>query len=121
VRTLAAIQGVYFLGTGLWPLVHIESFLAVTGPKTDLWLVYTVGVLVAVIGMALCVAAYRDQVNGPVIVLAIGSAAGLAAIDVTFVRRGVISRIYLADAALESLLILLWLGVRSLPRRVTDT
>ena len=35
--------------TGIWPLLDIESFQDVTGSKTDLWLVRTVGVLVAVI------------------------------------------------------------------------
>jgi hypothetical protein len=34
--------------TGLWPLVSIGTFQQVTGPKTDLWLVKTVGVLIAV-------------------------------------------------------------------------
>jgi hypothetical protein len=44
---LAARQGVYYLLTGVWPLPSIGSFQRVTGPKTDLWLVRTVGVLVA--------------------------------------------------------------------------
>jgi hypothetical protein len=35
-RWLAGLQGAYFLVTGVWPLVHMPSFLAVTGPKTDL-------------------------------------------------------------------------------------
>jgi hypothetical protein len=34
---VALVQGVYFLLTGVWPIVHLPSFLAVTGPKTDLW------------------------------------------------------------------------------------
>jgi len=32
---LCLIQGVYYLLTGLWPLVSIETFQMVTGPKTD--------------------------------------------------------------------------------------
>src|SRR5437879_6174180 len=32
-------QGLYFLLTGLWQLLSISSFQAVTGPKHDLWLV----------------------------------------------------------------------------------
>jgi hypothetical protein len=33
---------------GLWPLVHLSSFEAVLGPKTDRWLVKTVcGLLIA--------------------------------------------------------------------------
>lgn len=105
---VAAVQGVYFLATGVWPLVHIESFLAVTGPKTDLWLVYTVGALVAVVGAALIAAARSGRVTPEVGVLAVGSALALAAIDVTFVARRVIDPIYLADAAAEVVLMLGW-------------
>jgi len=32
---LAIAQGLYFLATGLWPLVDVGSFQAVTGPKTE--------------------------------------------------------------------------------------
>lgn len=39
----AKAQGLYDLGTGLWPLLHRRSFLAVTGSKTDWGLVQTVG------------------------------------------------------------------------------
>jgi hypothetical protein len=48
--TPATTQAAYYLMTGLWPLFHRRSFEAVTGPKTDYWLVRTVGVLVAAIG-----------------------------------------------------------------------
>jgi hypothetical protein len=105
---VAAVQGVYFLVTGVWPLVHIESFLAVTGPKTDLWLVYTVGALVAVVGAVLLAAARSGRVTPEVALLAVGSALALTAIDVIFVARGVIDPIYLADAAAEVVLVGWW-------------
>ena len=46
---LATGQAVYFLLTGIWPLLSIRTFQMVTGRKTDTWLVKTVGVLVAVL------------------------------------------------------------------------
>jgi hypothetical protein len=49
--SVALVQGLYFLMTGLWPLVSIGTFQHVTGPKIDLWLVNTVGVLVEVVLM----------------------------------------------------------------------
>ncbi len=107
-RTLAAFQGLYFLATGVWPLVHIESFLAVTRPKTDLWLVQTVGALIAVVGVALLLAAARGRVSWEVLVLGVGSAAALGAVDAVFVTRGVIPPIYLADAAAEVVFVLWW-------------
>jgi hypothetical protein len=42
-RRILALQALYYLATGLWPLVHLPSFEAVTGPKTDDWLVHMVG------------------------------------------------------------------------------
>jgi hypothetical protein len=107
---LAALQGVYFLVTGLWPLVDIRSFQAVTGPKRDLWLVRTVGVLVAVIGAALAADARRRSRGTTT--LAVGSAAGLAAIDTIYATRGTISRVYLLDAVAELALIIGWLRAR---------
>jgi hypothetical protein len=103
-----AVQGAYFLLIGLWPLFGIISFQAVTGPRTDLWLAYTVGCLVAVIGATLVVATVRGQITAEVIVLAVGSAAALAGIDVVFVLRGVISWVYLLDALAEGGFIAWW-------------
>src|SRR4051812_31311391 len=84
-RRVAAVQGSYFVLTGLWPLFHIDSFQAITGAKMDLWLVYTVGCMVAAIGTTLLVAAISGRITPEIGVLAIGSAVGLAGIDVVFV------------------------------------
>ena len=101
-RGLLAFQGVYYLLTGLWPLVHMSSFEAVTGPKTDDWLVRTVGLLAAAIGATLGVAAARQQTRAPeVVVLAAGAAFAFGAIDLWYGLSGRISPIYLADAAVQ--------------------
>jgi hypothetical protein len=105
---VALIQGGFYLATGIWPLLDIGSFQDVTGPKTDLWLVRTVGVLVAVIGGVLLLAARRGRITDEIVVLAVGSALGLAAIDVIFTMAGTISPVYLADAAAEVGLAVLW-------------
>ena len=107
--SVATIQGLFYVATGVWPLLHIDSFMAVTGPKTDLWLVYTVGVLVAAIGAVLLMSARSGRITPEVMSLAVLSAAALTAIDVIFVVRQVILPIYLADAAAELLLIGWWL------------
>jgi hypothetical protein len=109
---LAVIQGVFYLATGIWPLLDIVSFQRVTGPKTDLWLVKTVGVLVTVIGAVLLLAARRRRVTDEIVLLAVGSALGLAAIDVIYALSGRISAVYLADAVAEIGLALLWLVAR---------
>jgi hypothetical protein len=103
---IALIQGFYFLVTGIWPLLHIQSFLLVTGPKTDLWLVKTVGVLVGVIGAVLLGAARSRRITREIVLLAVGSALGLAMIDLVYARH--FSPVYLADAAAELCLVLFW-------------
>ena len=101
-RRLVLGQGAYYAATGLWPLLHMRSFEAVTGPKREDWLVKTVGVLVTAIAGTLLVAA----------LLAVSSAVGLGAIDVLYAARGRIARIYLADAVVEAALLALWTRVR---------
>jgi hypothetical protein len=106
--TVALVQGIYFLVTGIWPLLSMRSFLAITGPKTDLWLVKTVGLILGVIGAVLIYAQATATVNPPVVALAIGAAASLALIEIVYVIKRVISPIYLGDAAAELILIAWW-------------
>jgi hypothetical protein len=106
---LAVVQAVYFFITGVWPIVHLRSFMAVTGPKVDYWLVKTVGVLVTVIGLAIVLAAMRGQFGVEIFVLAAGSAAALGAVDIVYVAKRVIPKIYLTDAVAEAILVAAWL------------
>jgi len=124
---LAWTQGGYFLITGFWPLIHIESFQSVTGRKTDhlvteleadYWLVMTVGVLVVAIAITLVTTAWRHTFSVEIAVLAITSSVGLIGLDVTYVMRHVILPIYLADAAVECIFVLGWFIV--LIRRPQD-
>jgi hypothetical protein len=110
MRIVAIIQAIYFIATGVWPILHIRSFMAVTGPKTDLWLVKTVGVLVTVIGIVIGIAAMHENVSREVFILAVGGAAALTAIDVIYVLKRVIDKIYLLDAIAEVVLIAAWLA-----------
>ena len=112
---IARVQGWFYLLTGLWAVVDINSFQRVTGPKLDLWLVKTVGVLVIVIGASLLAAARERRYGTPILVLAVGSALGLAGIDLIYALGGRISPIYLLDAAAEIVLAVLW-GIARTPR-----
>jgi hypothetical protein len=108
LRLLARLQGWFYVLTGLWSLIDLDSFQAVTGPKTDLWLVRTVGVLVLVVGGVLLVAAARRRVGAELVMLAVGCALGLAGIDVVYTANGTIAPVYLLDAAAELGLVVLW-------------
>lgn len=101
-RVLIAGQGVYYIATGLWPLMSLSTFEAVSGPKTDDWLVHMVGVLAAAVGIALLVGVRRAEPSAETLILAFAAAAAFTVIDVTYALKGTISRIYLADAAVQA-------------------
>jgi hypothetical protein len=106
---LPLVQALYYIVTGFWPIVHIRSFETVTGPKTDDWLVKSTGALIGVIGLVLLASGKRRSTSIELPLLAAGSAAALAAVDVTYVKKRVIRPIYLVDAAAEVVLALAWL------------
>jgi hypothetical protein len=106
---VSIFQGIFYLLTGIWPLVSISTFQMVTGPKTDLWLVKTVGALIAVVGTVLIWAGVYGETNSAIVILAVGSALTLTAVDVIFYVRGVIARVYLLDAVAELGIVALWL------------
>lgn len=108
LSNLAIGQGIYYFLTGVWPFLSMKSFLAVTGPKWDLWLVKIVGGLVGAIGLGLILAGWRRRVTPEIQTIAVGSAAFLAVADSVFVARKRIPPIYLADAAAEAALIAAW-------------
>lgn len=101
-------QGVYYFITAIWPLLHIQSFEAVTGKKRNHWLVYTAASLLLVSSI---VYLYSGLKNAPVpvetIILSAGNALALTVIDIVFVFLHKIRKIYLLDASVEILLIIL--------------
>jgi hypothetical protein len=111
-RPAPLAQGIFYVATGLWPIFHMRSFEAVTGAKTDRWLVRTTGGLLAAVGAALIAGALDRRVGSSraLRVLGIGSAVVLGAADVIYASRGRISKIYLADAAAEGAVVASWIA-----------
>lgn len=103
VATALRIQSIYYAVTGAWPVVHMRSFEAVTGPKTDDWLVHMVGLLTVAIAVVIWPRA--GHVATPARTLAVWAAASYLVIDVVYTARGVISPVYLLDAVAEAALI----------------
>jgi hypothetical protein len=101
VRWTLRGQGAYYVLTGVWPLLHLPSFEAVTGPKGDDWLVRMVGLLAAAIGLTLLLAARRADPPSEIRLLAITSALSFAGVDVFYAAADRIADIYLLDAAVE--------------------
>lgn len=105
---VALVQGFYYLITGIWPIIHMDSFLKVTGPKTDLWLVKTIGALIIVISSGLIYAGITNQFNPPIILIAIASTVGFIVVELVYVFKHVISPIYAADAVAQFGLLVWW-------------
>lgn len=104
---LAVAQGVFDVVTGVWPIVHLRSFEAVTGPKREGWLVKTVGALITVVGGTLLAAGLRRRVTPEILLLGAGSAAALAAIDIRYSPQR-IAPVYLLDSVLEGVIVTGW-------------
>ncbi|MBE0429739.1 MAG: hypothetical protein IBX61_07675 [Thermoleophilia bacterium] len=110
-RALAFVQGLYYFITGVWPIVHIDSFQAVTGPKEDLWLVKTVGALLIAIGIILLTGSGRRRLVRETAMLGFGAALVLALVDLIYGLGGDISRIYVLEGVFEAMIALAWLTV----------
>lgn len=120
-RWVAFAQSAEYVTTGVWPLLSIKSFEAITGPKADRWLVRTVGILVTVSGTAIALAAVRRRITPEIALLGAGSAAGLGAIDAWYSLRGRISLVYLADAFVQAAFLAGWVAASRGERRTLDT
>ena len=105
---VALLQGIYYIITGVWPIVSRRAFEKVTGPKVDFWLVRTIGALITVVGAALTIAGARRKVTPELALLGVGSAASLAGSDVIYSSRGRIPPVYAVESVAEFSLIGLW-------------
>lgn len=98
------ILGYYYLLTGIWPIMHMDSFIFVTGYKHDLWLVDMVGLLTISIGIFLIIRFHA--------LLAGMTVLSFMAIDIIYVGNDTISTIYLVDAGIQ-FIFLVWILLRT--------
>jgi hypothetical protein len=103
MRAVTILQSYYYIFTGLWPVFHMASFEKITGKKTDKWLVKQVGLLAAVIGLALLFAKYADKR-----IIAMPAAIAFTLIDFyyTFVKR--IPKVYIGDGLIQIIFLCAW-------------
>ena len=96
------VQAGYYIVTGLWPLFHIRSFEALTGPKSDRFVVESTGLLFAATGATLVAAAADGGRASAARVLSalVAAASTLAALR----HRPRLRVVYLADAAVQAAL-----------------
>jgi hypothetical protein len=102
-RAIDLVQGAYYAATGAWPLLHLPSFLAVTGEKVDRWLVRSYGALTLAVGIALLVplpGEPRRTTLGRAAAVAIGLP------EAWYVARRRIRPVYAIDAAVQAAFVL---------------
>lgn len=109
LNIVAWLQGIYYFITGIWPLIHMPSFVWVTGPKIDYWLVRMVAFLIVSISLAMLSAAYYKRVSPEIKILAIASIISFCMVDFYYAWVDRISGIYVADGLAEIGLLVLWI------------
>jgi hypothetical protein len=84
--------------------------MAVSGPKTDIWLVKTVAVLLLPICFIFLYTLFsrKGDDNWPAIIAGISCCIGLAAIDFYYVTENIIADIYLVDGFVQLAFLIGW-------------
>ena len=107
-KTALLFQGMYIFLTAVWPLVDIKSFMLITGPKTDIWLVKTVAVSLICISLLFLLSSRMGE-ELRVSFTAFVFSFGFAYIDFYYTLNNTIKWVYALDGIVESLFGLLWL------------
>lgn len=100
-RIIPLLQTLYYTITAVWPLLHIHSFVWVTGGKTDIWLVKTVSVLLLPYCFLLLYLTVNQKRNFIIVISVMICCLGLAVVEAYYYFRGVIKWVYLADAVIQ--------------------
>jgi hypothetical protein len=108
-KIFPAIQALYYFVTAVWPFIHLESFLAVTGDKTDIWLVKTVSVLLLPYCLLLAYLTFNPKRNLIIVLSIMFCCFVLIGIDFYYHFTGVIKWTYLIDGVLQILFLLYWI------------
>jgi hypothetical protein len=101
-------QCAFYAFTALWALIDIDSFMLVTGPKIDIWLVKVISWLLLAIAIALAAEIGRPTISLSAYLLAVSSALFLGGTDVYYALNGTISPVYLVDAVVEFIVAFAW-------------
>ena len=107
---LLIVQGIYYLLTGLWPLLRLNS-LPLTGSASPNWLPQPVHLLVLCTGVVLLKGSRDQNIKQGVKVLSIAAALALLLIDLYFPFSGTVSKLFIIDGILQFSCLVLWLCI----------
>jgi hypothetical protein len=109
LKIFILFQGIYIFVTAIWGILDIQSFMAITGPKTDVWLVRTVSFLLIPYSF-LCFYLYHNpqKLSYLAILCMFTMGLGLLSIDLYYYEQGVIRGVYLIDAFFQVIFLMIW-------------
>jgi hypothetical protein len=108
-KSLLIIHGAYLLVAALWPILDINSFVHVTGHKTDTWLIKSMSLVLLPASLCFLAQYFARPYNWePVAILGASLSAVLAWVDFYYVLNGVIPGIYLVDGVIQLVLMASW-------------
>ncbi len=110
-KALLWVQGIYSLITALWGLIDIDSFMAVTGHKADIWLVKTVSVILVAVSLSLIINIFYPAHPLPIITLGALNSLGLAFIDFYYALNNTIFKVYMLDGVAELIFFITWIYI----------
>jgi hypothetical protein len=106
---VAMLHGGYLLAMGLWPIVGLDTFKKVTGPKPEGWLAKGVGACLANIGAAIGAAGARGKVSRELRILGASTGLTFAVMDFWYAGfRRRIARVYLLNGVAQLGFAALW-------------
>ena len=112
VRWIVGVQGVHYILTGLWPILHAPSFEAVMGPRPDWWTVKMFGALTAALGLVLVDAWRRAVIRHECVLFSIVGALVFAVSDAVLIIEKTAGLIYLTDLFVNAIVLASWVLVR---------
>ena len=89
VNTNLRDQGIYYVLTGIWPLVHLKSFAKLSGKKPDPFQTRVTALLFAAIGLVLIVGSRKRRPEGEAVLLSVAAASAAMASTISHKRKNI--------------------------------
>lgn len=109
-RVVPCLQAIYYFLTAVWPFIHLDSFLWITGEKTDIWLLKAVSLLLLPFVLLLAYLTFNPKKNYIIVGSVIIACLGLAGIDLYYSSARIIKWVYLIDGVFQLLFAVYWIS-----------
>lgn len=87
LKVVLSFQGLYYLLTGLWSVIDIDSFSRFTQYQGDYFLKHTAGVLFSILGLLFVYSVVKKQLIGSIKFFAFLTALGVVLVEVLYLEK----------------------------------